>query len=128
MRGPYGIARLLLAGIAAIAPALVVAACAIQLRGEGDSTPSGIAGTQATDPVAAGLDRCRTVTSEQAAELQKCRRVWAENRRRFLGHSKEPVAPSIHSEPNLPPVSSAQPKDPERALGGRPPVATPKSE
>jgi conjugative transfer region protein TrbK len=128
MSGLDGIRRLLFATTAAVVPTLVVAAYAIQLRGDGDNASAGSSVTRATDPVAAELERCRTVTSERAAELQECRRVWTENRRRFLGQGKAPAAPSVDAQPSAPPPLSAQPKDPGRLPQGRPPVATPKSE
>lgn len=37
-----------------------------------------------SDPIAADLARCRDVTAEQLASDDTCRRVWAENRRRFF--------------------------------------------
>ncbi|WP_456631496.1 putative entry exclusion protein TrbK-alt [Bradyrhizobium sp. URHC0002] len=128
MSGPKGSKQLLVVATAIIVPAFFVAACAIQLRGDGGGVAVGSSLTQATDPAAAELERCRTVSSEQAAELQECRRVWAENRRRFLGQRKAPAAPFINAQPNAPPPSSAPHKDPGRVLGARPPLATPKSE
>ena len=64
--------------------ALVVAACAIQLRSDeaAESSPSRV--SQETDPFAAKLERCRTVSPEKSAEYEDCRRVWAEYRRRFF--------------------------------------------
>jgi conjugative transfer region protein TrbK len=49
----------------------------------------------AADPLAADLARCRTVTPEQLAADDTCRRVWAENRRRFFRPSapRQPAAP-----------------------------------
>jgi conjugative transfer region protein TrbK len=41
------------------------------------------------DPLIAELARCREVTPEQLAADDSCRRVWAENRRRFFA----PTAP-----------------------------------
>ena len=128
MSGFSGFKRLLFAATVAVVPTMVVAACAIQLRGNDDPAPAGSSVTQAHDPVAAELERCRTVISEQAADIWECRRVWAENRRRFLGHRKAPAAPSVDAQPNVPPLSSAPPKGPGRVLGGRSPVTTPKSE
>jgi conjugative transfer region protein TrbK len=40
-----------------------------------------------SDPMAADLARCRAVTAEQLASDDTCRRVWAENRRRFFAPS-----------------------------------------
>jgi conjugative transfer region protein TrbK len=36
------------------------------------------------------LARCRTITSDEAAALETCRRVWAENRRQFFGAGRPP--------------------------------------
>jgi conjugative transfer region protein TrbK len=44
------------------------------------------------DPLAADLARCRDITSEQLAADDTCRRVWAENRRRFF-------APTVAASP-----------------------------
>jgi conjugative transfer region protein TrbK len=41
-----------------------------------------------SDPMAADLARCRDVTAEQLAADDTCRRVWAENRRRFFAPQK----------------------------------------
>jgi conjugative transfer region protein TrbK len=40
------------------------------------------------------LARCRTITSDEAAALETCRRVWAENRRQFFGVARLPQSPS----------------------------------
>jgi conjugative transfer region protein TrbK len=122
------IARLLLAAIAAVASALVVTACAIQLRGDADSAVWASPVTLLRDPVAAELERCRTVTSEQVANIQECRRVWMENRRRFLGQSKAAGAPSVDAQPSTPTSSSAQPKDLGPVLQHSSPSATAESE
>jgi conjugative transfer region protein TrbK len=42
------------------------------------------------DSLAANLARCRDITAEQLAVDDTCRRVWAENRRRFFA----PTAPA----------------------------------
>ncbi len=36
------------------------------------------------------LARCRTIASDEAAALETCRRVWAENRRQFFGAGRPP--------------------------------------
>jgi conjugative transfer region protein TrbK len=115
--------RLFAAATVAVVPALVVAACAIQLRGNDDSAPAGSSVTQASDPVAAELERCRTVTSEQAADIQECRRIWTENRRRFLGQRKAPTVDG--------PLSGDVPSSPQRGDRRLPQgssIATPESE
>jgi conjugative transfer region protein TrbK len=36
------------------------------------------------------LARCRTITSDETAALETCRRAWAENRRQFFGSARPP--------------------------------------
>jgi conjugative transfer region protein TrbK len=43
--------------------------------------------------LASELARCRTVSSDQAASLETCRRIWAENRRQFFRATKPAAAP-----------------------------------
>jgi conjugative transfer region protein TrbK len=43
------------------------------------------------DPMAADLARCRDITAEQLAADDTCRRVWAENRRRFFAPNNKPA-------------------------------------
>jgi conjugative transfer region protein TrbK len=43
--------------------------------------------TTSADPLSTDLMRCRTVTPEQLAVDDTCRRAWAENRRRFFAPS-----------------------------------------
>jgi len=102
---------------------LVVAACTIQLRGDSNGRPAGSSASRATNPVGAELEHCRKVTSEQVAELQECRLIWAENRRRFLGSKKTSAASSVDAQPSSPTPLLAQPKNPGRLPQGWPPVA-----
>jgi conjugative transfer region protein TrbK len=44
------------------------------------------------------LARCRTITSDEAAALEACRRTWAENRRQFFG---SPTSPQSSADPIL---------------------------
>jgi conjugative transfer region protein TrbK len=128
MSGRGGFKRGMFVTTAAAIPVLVVAACTIQLRGDSDGPPAGSSASRATDPLGAELERCRKVTSEQVAELQECRLIWAENRRRFLGSKKTPAVSSVDAQPgNLTP-SLVQPKNPGRLPQGWPPVATPERE
>jgi conjugative transfer region protein TrbK len=39
------------------------------------------------------LARCRTITSDETAALETCRRAWAENRRQFFGSARPPQSP-----------------------------------
>jgi conjugative transfer region protein TrbK len=62
---------------------LVVAGCAIQLRG-GETSSAPPTAEQTKDVDRSELVRCRTVSSQDAADYQHCQKVWAENRRRFF--------------------------------------------
>ncbi|MBU8967170.1 putative entry exclusion protein TrbK-alt, partial [Streptococcus pneumoniae] len=66
---------------------LIVAACAVRLRDDENQTTSATSFDQASDPLAAKLAQCRSVTSEQKEALLECRKAWAEKRRQFLGHT-----------------------------------------
>ena len=72
---------------------LSVAACAVQLRPDQDSEPSAVA-SEDSHPLAPKLESCLTVTPDQTATFEYCRRVWAENRRRFFGPQKK--SPATH--------------------------------
>jgi conjugative transfer region protein TrbK len=44
------------------------------------------------------LARCRTITSDETAALETCRRAWAENRRQFFGSARllqSPIDPTL---------------------------------
>jgi conjugative transfer region protein TrbK len=118
-----GLQRIIFVITGAVVPLLAVAACTIQLRGDGDSPPAGSLASRAINPLGAKLERCRKVTSEQVAELQECRPIWAENRRRFLG-SKTSSATSADDQSSSPTPALAQPKNLDRLPQGWPPNAT----
>jgi conjugative transfer region protein TrbK len=40
------------------------------------------------------LARCRTITSDETAALETCRRAWTENRRQFFGTARPPQSPT----------------------------------
>lgn len=90
--------------IAAIAlMVLSMATCAFQLRDDEDGGAIMSPMSEQLDPFAAKLRRCQTVTSEQAAELEACRQVWAENRRRFMTSTK----PNWSASPEAKPIEPA---------------------
>jgi conjugative transfer region protein TrbK len=64
---------------------LVVAACAIRLRGDESQRLFATSTDQPSDPLATKLAECRSVTYEQKDALSECRKAWAERRRQFLG-------------------------------------------
>nr|WP_156179879.1 putative entry exclusion protein TrbK-alt [Bradyrhizobium sp. LTSPM299] len=106
---------------------LVMAACAIQLRGDGDEAASNSAGPQTAGRLASSLARCQTVKPEQTATYDDCRRIWAGNRRRFFGRKGSATAPAgsdaLSSQP-----SELPPKDQSRMPQGYPSVALPENE
>ncbi|KJC45264.1 putative entry exclusion protein TrbK-alt [Bradyrhizobium sp. LTSP857] len=111
---------------AAASVMLVMAACAIQLRGDGDETANS-AGPRTTGTLASSLARCRTVTPEQTATYDDCRRIWAENRGRFFGQKGSATAPA-RSDALSSQLSESPPKDQSRMPKGYPSVALPESE
>jgi conjugative transfer region protein TrbK len=92
---------------------LVVAACAIRLRGDEDQINSSASAERASDPLATKLAECRSVTYEQKDALSECRKAWAEKRRQFLGQK----APSASFDKETPQAGSSlfvPPKDESR--------------
>lgn len=104
---------------------LVVAACAIQLRGnEAETAQSNASLDHVENPVAAKLERCRAVTYEQRDALLECQKIWAGQRRQFL-NQKDRFSPRSDSEPpSAGPSSSVPPKDNSRLPSGYPTVPT----
>ncbi len=81
---------------------LIVAACAIRLRDDGNQTASTISSDQAADPLATKLAECRSVTSEQKEALSECRKAWAEKRRQFLRQTSPTSSESVASQGKSP--------------------------
>lgn len=106
---------------------LTMAACAIQLRGDGDEASSNPAAPKTMGTLASSLARCRTVTPEQTATYDYCRRIWAENRRRFFGPTKRTAAPASNAPLNDQSLE-LPPKDQSRIPQGYPSTALPESE
>jgi conjugative transfer region protein TrbK len=84
---------------AAIGVVILIAALAVihSRRGEDIGIVAPLEREQA-DALATELARCRTITLDQAASLESCRRVWTENRQQFFGPTKTPP-PSIEPTP-----------------------------
>ncbi|MDH2398403.1 putative entry exclusion protein TrbK-alt [Bradyrhizobium sp. SSUT18] len=109
--GPFKALSLLISvGVA------VVAGCAIQLRG-GEETSSPPKTEQTNGADRSELARCRTVSSEDAADYQHCQRVWAENRRRFFVRRDGAAAAETGA--------TAAPKDQSRMPQGYPSAGVP---
>jgi conjugative transfer region protein TrbK len=115
----------MVAGVAVMV--LVVAACAIKLRGDEDQI-SALPSAQEVDPLAAELGRCRRVTPEQTDALEACRRIWAEQRRQFLGQSKPPTGLPNDNAPNIRFPAPGPRKDESRVPQGWPSISPSESE
>ncbi|HJP67853.1 MAG TPA: putative entry exclusion protein TrbK-alt [Sphingomicrobium sp.] len=95
---------------------LIVAACAIRLRGDESDTESPRPLAPKSDWTAAKLEQCRTVSSEQRDVLLECQRMWAEKRCQFFGQSGS----SAHPEAKARSSSPVPPKDESRLPSGYP--------
>ena len=98
----------IVAGLAVMV--LVVAACAIKLRDDEQQASFASPVSENPNSLVTELARCRSVTPEQKDALEACRRVWAEQRRQFLGQSK--TLPSSHPEDSAPNISIPAPGQP----------------
>jgi conjugative transfer region protein TrbK len=87
--------------IAAVAFVMLAAAVAViqSRRGEDAAVPTPMERGEA-DALVGELARCRTVTSEDTAGLNACRRIWAETRQHFFS-AKSPQLPN-RAAPNAP--------------------------
>ena len=113
------------AGVATMV--LVVAACAVKLR-DAEQASSASPASEDPNPQAAELARCRAVTPEQKDALEECRRVWAEQRRRFLRQSKTPFPHPDDSVPNIGFPAPGPDKDKSRLPQGWPSISPAESE
>ena len=91
--------------IAAVVFVMLAAAVAViqSRRGEDAAVTTPMERGEA-DPLVGELARCRTVTSEDAAGLDACRRIWAENRHHFFvsTRSSQLPVPPAPNEPGAP--------------------------
>jgi conjugative transfer region protein TrbK len=103
-----------LAAVGFIVPAVVLAI--IQSRHRSEAGIPAPPRHEAADALVSELVRCRTITLDQPASLETCRRLWAENRRQFFVPTK---APPAAAQP-IPNSATASEKNQDRL----PPVAT----
>lgn len=106
---------------AALLVVLVLAACAIRLRGDEPQTSSPAVADGISDPLATKLAECRSVTYEQKDALSECRKAWAEKRRQFLGQTA-PSPSSDNGSPQEGPSLFVPPKDESRLSPGYPSI------
>jgi conjugative transfer region protein TrbK len=73
---------------------LIVVLALIQSRHGNEANIAAPLGPGKADALVSDWTRCRTVTLDQTASLEICRRLWAENRRQFLAPTKAPPTPA----------------------------------
>jgi conjugative transfer region protein TrbK len=89
--------------VAAVVFGILTAAVAViqSRRGEDAAVLAPVEVGEPNAPVGE-LARCRTITPDDTAGLNACRRIWAENRQRFFVSTKSPQLPAAPA-PNAPP-------------------------
>jgi conjugative transfer region protein TrbK len=97
---------------------LVVAACAIRLRGDESETQSPALLAPKSDPMAAKLEQCRTVSSAQREAFLECQKIWAEKRRQFFGQNGSSTPQETRERSPFP----VPPKDESRLRSGYPSI------
>jgi conjugative transfer region protein TrbK len=85
---------------ATLCAVVLASACTIHLRGDDNQPQPASSVVREGDPVATELERCRSVSYEQKDRLAECRKVWAEQRRQFLGQHKNPARPDSDATPS----------------------------
>jgi conjugative transfer region protein TrbK len=98
---------------------LVVAACAIRLRGDEPQTGTPASALVTSDPLATKLAECRSVTYEQKDALSECRKAWAEKRHQFLEQKAQAPSDTGAAQAGS---SLFVPKDESRLPSGYPPI------
>jgi conjugative transfer region protein TrbK len=90
--------------IAAVAFVMLAAAAAViqSRRGREEAVPAPVERGE-RDALVGELARCRTVTSDDTAGLDACRRLWAENRQHFFASTKSSQLP-VPPAPDAPSV------------------------
>ena len=100
---------------------IVVLAAAVAMiqsrRGEDATAPAPVRPGEA-DVHFSELARCRTITPDDTAGLDACRRIWAENRQHFFVSTESPQLPAppaangsaglVKSQDRVPPVEVDQ--------------------
>jgi conjugative transfer region protein TrbK len=95
---------------------VLAAACTIHLRGDDNLPQPASSVVREPDPVAAELERCRSISYEQKDRLAECRKVWAEQRRHFLGQNSDTPRNPTRPDPDATPSASF--KDQSRLPSG----------
>lgn len=104
---------------------LTVAACAIQLDRHDEDQPPPPETSETKDTLAPKLEACLTVTPDQVATFEYCRRIWAENRRRFFNPPKQKSLPPPKKAAEQGEQTSPPSKDQDQPALGTAAVAAP---
>ena len=99
--GSYLTSRPFVWGAAVVFVTLAAAAAMIKSGRDEDPAVFAPSGPREADVLVGDLARCRTITSDDTAGLDACRRLWAENRQRFFVSTKSPQLPAPRA-PNVP--------------------------
>jgi conjugative transfer region protein TrbK len=102
---------------------ILAAACTIHLRDDDNQPHPASSVVREPDPVAAELERCRSISYEQKDRLSECRKVYAEQRRHFLRQNND--TPRNPARPDPEATSSASVKDQSRLPSGLFPAPQP---
>ena len=92
-------------GVTICAVALA-AACTIHLRDDDNQLQTTASVVRERNSLAAELERCRSVSYEQKDKLAECRKVWAEQRRHFLGDNIDTSLKTGRPDPDATPSVS----------------------
>ena len=115
--GSYLISQQFVRVAAVVFVTLAAAIAVIQSRRGEDATVVAPMGAGEADAVVRELARCRTIAPDDAAGLDACRRIWAENRQRFFT-TKLPQLPAAPA-PNTPGVIMKNQHPPHEVEQGR---------
>ncbi|OSI73154.1 putative entry exclusion protein TrbK-alt [Bradyrhizobium canariense] len=105
--------------VAAGLTVVVVAACAIRLRGDESASQSSASFASKGDAPAGRLEQCRTVSYEQKDALLECQKLWGKQRKQFFktSGSSTRLDNGLLSAPSSSPMPR---KDESRLLPGFP--------
>jgi conjugative transfer region protein TrbK len=106
-----------------------VALSLLSLRDHSATSPLSLIGAHQGSAEGRELERCRTITPEELASDQACRRAWAELRQRFLGLDHEAGKASTTKVPPPPSQpSETPPENTNRANARRPTIPAPQED
>ena len=115
---PYLTSQQFLRTAAVAVVTLGAALAVIQSRRAEVAAVSAPVGRREADALIGELARCRTITPDDTAGLDACRRIWAENRQHFFVSTESPQFPAppaangsaglVKSQDRVPPVEVYQ--------------------